>query len=163
MPDTTILRDAVFSPDALYRYSALRTWEPLAPRALFIGLNPSEAGGLEDNPTIRRVMGFARDWGYGGVDLLNLFAWRATTPKALKLAAHPHGPDNDTHVLEAARSAALVVAAWGTHGAHMDEGERVRAMLNEVCAVHCLGLTKGGHPRHPLYLRKDTPATPWEI
>lgn len=159
----SIVCDAVFSEDGLYRYSAHRTWDARGPRAMFVGLNPSLAGGLEDNPTIRRVMGFARLWGCGGVDLLNLFAWRATTPKGLKQALRPDGPDNTAHLLRHARRADLVVAAWGTHGAHRGAGTQIATQLSAVADLYCLGRTQAGHPKHPLYLRKDTALESFEV
>ena len=141
-------RGAVFSPCRTYRYALHRKWGQGA-CALFIGLNPSTADEKRNDPTIRRCIGFARSWGYDGLVMANLFAFRATQPADMKLAADPVGPDNDATLCQLAKDAGVVVAAWGAHGAHLDRGAQVRAMLP---GLHHLRLTKDGHPGHPLYL-----------
>ena len=149
---------AEFSACRTYRYLLTRTWDAGRERIAFIGLNPSTADATQDDPTIRRIVSFARDWGYGGVDMLNLFAFRATDPRDMKAAADPVGPDNDRWLVEVAQRSAVTVAAWGVHGAHHDREAGIAGALG---ALHCLGTTQAGHPRHPLYLRRDTPRQPW--
>lgn len=116
---------------------------------LFVGLNPSTADATHDDPTLRRCVRFARDWGFGGLVLANLFALRSTDPAALRHAADPVGPDNDRHLRRLSRSADLTVAAWGTHGALFDRDLAVLPLLHNP---HCLALTRCGRPKHPLYL-----------
>jgi len=140
---------ATFSPCRRYRYALWRTWDEARPHVLFIGLNPSTADETQDDPTIRRCMGYARDWGYGGVCVANLFAWRATLPSDLKRAEDPIGPDNDEWLERLAGEAEGVVAAWGNDGAHLGRSTAVKGMLHEPL---CLKLNRSGEPAHPLYL-----------
>ncbi len=143
-------KTAIFSECRTYRYALWRRWdEESADYAMFIGLNPSTADETNDDPTIRRCMKFARDWGYSGLCMANLFAYRATDPKVMKAAAEPVGADNDKTLAELAAHAGVVVAAWGAHGTHKDRDSSVRMMLPEL---HYLRLTKDGQPGHPLYL-----------
>ncbi len=143
---------AVFSPCGRYRYKLWRVWEPDLPLGcvMFLMLNPSTATDAEDDPTIRRCIGYARSWGYVG----NLFAYRATAPTALQRAAHPVGPDNDRMLREMVAQSRLVVAAWGSHGAKY--GRRVQEVLNLVRQpLYCLRPLCSGPPAHPLRQRKD--------
>ena len=150
-------RDARLSDCGTYRYTLSRIWEPGLGNCLFVMLNPSTADALADDPTIRRCVGFARAWGYGSLSVVNLFALRATDPKALYRHADPVGPDNDAVIAAAARVADVVVAAWGAHGTHRDRGDAVARLIAEVAgrAVHRLSLTGDGQPGHPLYLKAD--------
>jgi hypothetical protein len=148
---------AVLSPGGSYRYLLSREWDEALPRCLFIMLNPSTADATQDDPTIRRCIGFAKAWGYGTLDVCNLFAWRATDPKALLKVADPVGPENDAHIRRAAAGAGLVVCAWGNHGMLMLRGKAVNDLLRrEGIASSCLGVTGTGQPKHPLYLRGDS-------
>ena len=149
-----VRRAATLSRCRLYRYSLTRAWDPALPTILFIGLNPSTADSTQDDPTVRRCIGFARDWGYGTMTLANLFALRSTDPAQLWTAHDPIGPNNDEWIRRMADSAAMVVAAWGAHGGLLGRDRHVIAMLP---SVQCLGRTRAGHPRHPLYLSKHTP------
>jgi hypothetical protein len=149
-----VRRAATFSRCRRYRYSLTRSWDPALPTILFVGLNPSTADSSRDDPTVRRCIGFAREWGYGTMTLANLFALRSTDPAQLWTARDPIGPDNDEWVRSLADSAAMVVVAWGAHGGLLDRDRHVLAMLS---SVHCLGRTQAGQPRHPLYLSKHTP------
>lgn len=152
---------ATFSPCRTYRYTLWRYWGGLwtTGHAMFIGLNPSTATETKDDPTVRRCIGYAWDWGYAGLCMTNIFAFRATDPAVMKAHPEPVGPENDRYLVEMAARAAIVVAAWGVDGAHMDRGKTVRRMIPHL---HCLGLTKDGHPRHPLYLRKELEPTSME-
>lgn len=146
-------KSARFSACRQYRYELWRRWDD-RPYALFVGLNPSTADETEDDPTIRRCIRFAADWGFGGLCMANLFALRATDPRVMLAHPEPIGPDNDATLCRLAVDAGIVVAAWGAHGAHRDRGREVLKMLAlDVC---CLGQTKAGQPKHPLYLRADT-------
>lgn len=138
--------------------------EPLS--CVFIMLNPSTADGNEDDPTIRRCVAFARSWGYDRLDVLNLFAHRATDPRELLALEHgddPVGIDNERHfdrVLFDGHPVGLVVCAWGAHGGHLGQDETALGWLGRK-ERFALGLTKDGHPRHPLYLRGDAERIPF--
>jgi len=123
-------------------------------------LNPSTADAQRDDPTIRRCTGFARRWGFGGIEVVNLFAWRATKPEELRRASDPVGRLNDRAILRAARECAMTIAAWGNHGAWMGRTDRVLEILRGVCEVRVFGLTAIGQPKHPLYLSRRCAAVP---
>ena len=145
---------AVFSSDRIHRYTLSRIWDPDKRPVLFICLNPSTADETKDDPTVRRCIGYARDWGYGGMVMCNIFAFRATDPKKMKAAEDPIGRHNDWWLLREAEQAGIAVAAWGTHGEHLARGTAVRRLLKNYM-LHSLKMTKGGEPGHPLYLPKD--------
>ena len=144
-------RQTVFSPCRAYRYTLWREWFGGEGYAMFVGLNPSTADETKDDPTIRRCIAFAKAWGYSGLCMTNLFAFRATDPKDMKATADPVGPENDTHLLALAERACVIVAAWGANGTHKGRDTEVRRLLPPL---YCLALTKDGHPGHPLYLKK---------
>ena len=123
----------------------------------WIMLNPSRADASIDDPTLRRVIGFARAAGCGQITVANLYAWRSPSPSTLRRVPDPVGPDNDQAILDATADADLVVAAWGTH-AHPGRVADVLDLLAHR-TVWCLGLTRGGQPRHPLYVPARTPLT----
>lgn len=154
---------AIFSPDRAHRYSLWRFLDEGDGDIAFIGLNPSTADETVDDPTIRRCIGFARRERRRRLWMLNLFAFRATDPKVMKRADDPVGANNDKALLAVAGTpGALVVACWGAHGDHQDRGRQVLALLLDAgITVHTLGWTKGGHPKHPLYLSKTTPLEAW--
>lgn len=119
-PDLFASSTARFSPCRRYRYELWRRWDvPTAPFAMFIGLNPSTADETADDPTIRRCIRFARDWGFGGLLMTNLFAFRATDPAVMKAEAEPVGPENSAIIQSNACNAGIIIAAWGVHGVHM--------------------------------------------
>jgi hypothetical protein len=155
---------AVISECGIYRYKLWRFWDDRLPACAFIMLNPSVADASIDDPTIRRVVGYARGWDYGSVTVANLFALRSTDPAAMKSAADPVGPLNDRHIVEVARSSALVVAAWGAHPGIEGRARDVRRMLADAgVTLYCLALTKGGHPGHPLFLKSDLVPVSMEV
>jgi hypothetical protein len=150
---------SVWSPDNLYRYVLWRTFcEQPRNYVMFVGLNPSTADDTKDDPTLRRCIGFARAWGFDALCMTNLFAYRATDPRQMKGYSRPIGHENDRWLTACAREANLVVAAWGTTGQFMARDEEVRSLLDDL---HVLDLTKGGHPRHPLYARGSSRPLPW--
>lgn len=156
---------AVLSDDRVYRYLLIRQWDYFnKTRGLvaFVGLNPSTADETEDDPTVRRCIGYARDWGFGGLAMLNIFAFRATDPRIMEAHHQPVGPENDAWLERwtAGSAADLVVACWGTHGALHDRGLAVRSLLHDL-PLRVFGVTKDGHPKHPLYLRKTQELVPW--
>jgi hypothetical protein len=151
---------AVISESGEYRYRLTRPSEVLSPErggALFVMLNPSTADAELDDPTIRRCRGFARTWGCAGLAVANLYALRSTDPAALWWHLDPVGPENDQHLAALAREFGDVVCAWGANA----KPERVSAFLALVreagARTWCLGVTKSGAPRHPLYVRGDQP------
>ena len=134
-----------------YRYLLSRRWGRGAP-ALFVMLNPSTADAADDDQTIRRCIGFARRWRAPALEVVNLYALRATRPRDLFAHAAPVGPENDDAIREAADRAGAIVVAWGVHGARdTSRVERVLELLDGRALV-CLGVSAGGQPRHPLYL-----------
>ncbi len=148
----------------LYRY----TWWPddfcdSAPGRYvqFIGLNPSTADEKTRDPTVRRCIAFARAWGFSGLCMTNLFAFRATDPADMKRALRPVGPDNDHWLTTIAAGAGKVIAAWGNHGTHQGRDYRVRTILKGVCELHYLKITSSGCPSHPLYLPKSLTPPVW--
>ncbi len=153
-----MLRSAVFSTCRRYRYVLRRTWDHSLPTVLFIALNPSTADETVDDPTIRRCIGFATDWGFGSLVVANLFALRSTDPKVLKKSCDPIGPRNDRWLRRLSGEAELTIAAWGVHGALRDRAAKVLPMLKHP---YHLGQTRDGHPRHPLYLPSRTSFVAW--
>lgn len=139
---------AEFSPCRRYRLELGRRWRD-GQTAVFIGLNPSTADESQDDPTIRRCINFAKLWGCGSLVMLNLFAFRATDPAVMKRELEPVGVGNDEVLMKWAKDAAFIVATWGVHGTHKGRDQEVRKLLP---ALQCLGTTKDGHPKHPLYL-----------
>lgn len=145
-----------------YRYSLTRRWSD-GPQVAFVGLNPSTADASLDDPTIRRCVRFAQDWDFGALVMVNLYAWRATQPNELRGAQHPEGVRNNAALRRAFTRSQQVILAWGVHGAR--DG-RAGAFLDLWTPTfgekfYHLGLTKAGHPKHPLYLRADTVPAPW--
>lgn len=155
-------KSARFSDCRTYRYSLWRNWRGLLSNAngyaMFVGLNPSTADETSDDNTVRRCIEFARAWGYEGLCMTNLFAFRATDPADMKKADDPVGPENDQTLIDLAKAAGVVIAAWGVHGTYRHRHLAVRAMLPNL---HYLRLTKDGHPWHPLYLPKTLTPTEW--
>lgn len=149
---------AVLSEDRLYRYNLTRTWES-GPRVTFVMLNPSTADETANDRTLVRCMNFAKNWGFSGLTVVNLYAYRATKPKQLWTISDPVGPENNFHLEEAAASSELLVAAWGG----IAKKSRVREVLSlsGFDRLTCLAVTKSGAPRHPLYLRKTSGPVPW--
>ncbi|TVQ30888.1 MAG: DUF1643 domain-containing protein [Phycisphaeraceae bacterium] len=159
---------AEFDPTGKYRFRLWRRWRRAGPAAVFIMLNPSTADAQRNDPTVRRCIGFAHDWGYAGVEVVNIFALRSTLPAALLAIRDPVGPGNDRRILAAARRAhragAPVVAAWGNHGALHGRGGAVLGYLDGAgIAPVTFGLTGAGHPRHPLYTPAAATLTPVPI
>lgn len=173
-------KPCAFSPCRKYRYTLWREWGNINPirdllcsferqrdgvrhlgnRDRFlqiIGLNPSTADDTQDDPTIRRCIQFAKDWGFGGLCMTNLFAFRATDPKDMKQQADPVGRDNDYWLMEIAEKAGLILCAWGKDGKFLYRGEDVKRSFGRrhQIALHCLGLNGDRTPKHPLYLKKD--------
>lgn len=145
---------AVLSADERYRY---RLWREVGGTALqsvvFVMLNPSTADARRDDPTIRKCIGFARGWGARRLEVVNLFAWRATNPKELPHVDEPIGRENDQTIMERAIAAEWVICAWGSNKFAQRRAREVTAMLT-AAGIHlrCLRKSNDGHPWHPLYV-----------
>lgn len=162
------LSGAVLSQCGTYRYTLDRVWDRRRPRALFVMLNPSTADAREDDPTIVRCKSRAERAGCGGLTVVNLFALRATKPGVLATHPDPVGPDNDAWITVAlSDDPSVIVAAWGAYPPAAGRRAEIRADVRvtrvlQILAAHdvpvkCLGTTKEGHPRHPLYVAGAQP------
>lgn len=188
-----IQKGAVISACGNYRYSLWREWrlhplpanwdmwtdddgqpildgegkqlgEPLS--CVFVMLNPSTADGDQDDPTIRRCVSFAKAWGYDRMEVVNLFAWRSTDPRAVLAMTggklDPVGTANRAFVHRAIERAGMIVCAWGAHGGHIGQDETMLGWIEEHDGQpHALRVTKGGFPAHPLYLPADLQPKPY--
>src|SRR5215212_6685880 len=155
-----IRNSADISACGRYRYRLTRHWDPDVRPLTFVLLNPSTAAASLDDATIRRCMGFARREGAGGILVVNLYAFRSTNPRHLKHCPDPDGPENLRYLGEVAEDSRLtsspVVCGSGTWGA--ERGQLVGArLLRQGAHLVCLGQTRCGHPKHPLYVRADQP------
>lgn len=147
---------AEFSKCRTWRYTLTRSWSN-RPNVLFILLNPSTADETNPDPTLTRAIGFARDWNFGGLVFCNLFAFRATIPKDMKQAPDPIGPQNDYHIMTQAQKANQIIVAWGVDGDYRSRDVAVLKLLKDSrFKLVCLGKTKNGFPKHPLFLPRTT-------
>lgn len=157
-------RNALISGDGIFRYTLTRYWtNDRHLKVVFCMLNPSVADSKIDDPTVRRCVEFAKSWGAGAIEIVNLFAHRSTDRRYLDILSV--GPDNDYFILQAAKSnppfsfAPSIVCAWGLLDKRfmVERADAVLKMIRDSgCMTWCLGRTKDGFPRHPLYLRRDT-------
>ena len=149
-----MIKTAVFSPDRKYRYALWRIWDERKPVCMFIGLNPSTADEYNDDPTIRRCFGFAAGWGYGGFCMTNIYAYCSANPDVLQQVPNPAGlPENDDWLRYLAAYSGIVVACWSNYCYRHKRADEVAKLLQKL---YCLGTTRVGQPRHPLYLPKGT-------
>lgn len=154
---------ALYSDCERYRYLLERIWGQPSHMLFYIMLNPSKATEEKNDPTIERCERRARQLGYGGFAVGNLFAWRETHPEKLKKARKPVGPDNDTVLVDAAAKAKTVLCAWGVHGVHQSRAHHVAHLLQaRGIPLFSLGQTKLGHPRHPLYVPYTQQPETWQ-
>ncbi|HEY9081353.1 DUF1643 domain-containing protein [Magnetovibrio sp.] len=163
-------KGAIISECGQYRYMLWRRWDKTKPRLVFIMLNPSTADADIDDATIRLCMGRARRMGYGGIRVINLFAYRATNPSELRQVDDPVGPENWKYLEQHCGCGAageMTIAAWGNDGTLKGQSrERWREALEIICydmgtPLYCLGLTKHGQPKHPLRISYETQPTLW--
>lgn len=152
-------KTATISECGLYRYDLTRRWADGGTSCAFIGLNPSTADAEIDDPTIRRCIGFAKQWGHNRLVMLNAYAYRATQPKDMQKAADPVGPLNDEYLLAWLNSCKVAIAAWGVH----IEPARQRHIVDLFPWLSVLRLTKDGFPGHPLYLPKSLSPQLWNL
>lgn len=148
-----------------YRYLLWRTWNERRPHLLWILLNPSTADGETDDQTLRRCIAFSQAWQYGGLEIVNLFAFRTSRPQDVRKIADPVGPDNDHYIAAAAARAVDIVVAWREGGAYQQRDRAVLALLAQCATPHlfCLGTVQSGRPRHPLRIAGCTARLPYEL
>ena len=150
---------ALFSECREWRYSLWRIWDTDKLPIAFIGLNPSTADEIEDDPTVRRCIRFAKRWGYGSMYMLNLFGLRSTDPKLLYEHNDPVGDKNHETILDVCLAMDKIVLCWGNHGALLDQGDVLLCKLKQVGfedKLRSFGVTKSKQPKHPLYLADNT-------
>lgn len=150
---------ATFSTCRQYRYALWRIWDESKPLVMFIGLNPSTANEASDDPTIRRIKSIAHNLGFGGVYMLNLFAYVSTDPKALLFNQHEKvGYSNNYHLKEASDLCEKIVFAWGNFEVNGRDKEVIE-MFDEAYALH---INKNGSPKHPLYCKSNSELIPFK-
>jgi hypothetical protein len=164
---------ALFSDDNLYRFHLSRVWDQSLPKICWMMLNPSTADAEKLDPTLTRCFGYSMQWGFGSMDVVNIFAYRATSPKDMMAVSDPVGfgiktagspVDNNGFLTLIPGVSALTVVGWGIHGEYKDRYKEIAALFKlRNLSVKCLGVTKNGQPRHPLYLAKDTPLEDWRL
>lgn len=153
-------RGAIISNCGTYRYALWRYWDRSLPKALFLMLNPSIADAELDDPTLRRCMGFARTWGYGGLFIGNRFAFRCTQPGLLLKAEDPIGPLNGTYLSQMAERSEIIICAWGNAPIIKRLGQPFPDSITGP--LHCIELSKDGTPKHPLYLKSNLKPIPYK-
>jgi hypothetical protein len=179
--DSPELGRCVFSDDLKFRYLLTRRWAKDGWTVTWIMLNPSTADEVELDPTLRRCADFSNRWGASGMEVVNLFALRSPDPKDLKRFGlmRAIGQDNNRHIRESYERSTVTIAGWGVHGSLINRDSHVIRILEHQHTVHCanryqagarvcecprifcLGTTKGGQPKHPLYLPKNTKRERW--
>lgn len=147
---------ATFDKSEKYRYLLWREWDRAKPSCVFIMLNPSTADATKNDPTIRRAMSFAEQFGFGRFEAVNLFAYRATDSRTLARVRNPVGRDNDSFILESLARCDECFVAWGNLGALRERSRLVLEMIPETTVLNCLGVNQSGEPKHPLYLPNST-------
>lgn len=162
-----VVADAVISECGRYRYRLDRTWAT-GPRICWVMLNPSTADADADDPTIRKITGYSRRWGFGSLVVVNLWAWRSTDPKALPFDKHDVvGPDANAYIREALDDSNAVVCGWGCSVHKRHRARRESAVLGMIRAARhvpkALALTADGSPTHPLYQRNDAELVEMEV
>lgn len=147
-------RTAQLSSCGKFRYRLGRAWaEADAKPLVFVMLNPSTADANVDDATIRRCIRFAQAHDFGAIDVVNLFAYRATKPEDLRRAGYQVGPENDRHIVDAVRGAGAVCLAWGSNVANLERPQIVLPMIRaQGVEPMCLRITRSGYPQHPLML-----------
>ena len=154
---------AIISKCKKYRYELERAIDTfnIKSAVAFVMLNPSTADFTVDDPTIRRCIRFAEDWAHTHLVVVNLYALRSTNPKGLWTHIDPVGPENNAYLTKIAKEYETVVCAWGAN-AKLDRVAQVAKIFTDAgCRMLCLGVTKSGAPRHPLYVKADTQLIEW--
>ena len=157
-------RTAVFSPCRKWRYHLQQVWDDTKPNLMWMMLNPSTADETKNDPTVERCEQRARMWGFGGVEVYNIFSYRATDPEDMKSHADPIGPDNDSWVVTFAKKSreTTAIIGWGNHGGHLNRGKQVLDIIEaHNGVVKALKVNASGHPKHPLYVGYKQLAEPF--
>ena len=163
-PIVTSASGAAFSRCRRWRYLLWRRWDEAKPAANFLMLNPSTADEHKLDPTCSRARDYAERWGYGALIVTNVFAYRNTDPGQMKASEDPVGPGNDAAIVKAAKGSAVVVCAWGNHGAFLGRSrDIVGKMKSAGIRLHVLRLNANGEPAHPLYLPGNLKPSAWEV
>ena len=153
---------AIYSDCERYRYALTRIWDPAGKRVLFVMLHPSTATEVQNDPTVERCERRARALGFAAFTVTNIFAYRATDPRVMRAQADPTGPENDAAILNAAAKADTIICAWGTHSEHKNRGPEMETVLRaQPKPLYHLGLSKAGHPKHPLYISYSVQPEIW--
>jgi hypothetical protein len=157
------LSSAAYSTCETYRYALTRTWNPSGKRLVYVMLNPSKATEQHNDPTVERCERRARALQFGAFRVVNLFALRETNPAIMRKSPHPIGPENDMALITGAKWADMILCAWGVHGTHLHRNVEVtKHFLSTGKPLYTLGLSKAGHPKHPLYISYAQTPQPWE-
>lgn len=152
-------KGAVISEDNLYRYALWRIWDKPSGLVTFIALNPSTADDDKDDQTIKRMHSYTEAWGYGGFNVVNLFAYRSTDPNELTAIDEPIGSDNDAWIKKLTSDSNLNVVCWGNTG---DLDKRDKQVLKLIKDPHCIDINKTGQPAHPLMLKESLIPKPYK-
>ena len=157
-------RSAIFDEHMRYRYSLTRVWNEKGPKVVFIMLNPSLANDKEDDRTTKRIINFAKKFGYGSLEVVNLFAY--ITPKYIELKdlekSEAVGKENNKYLIRALKSADKIIAAWGENGTIHQRHEEIVQIIDGYDIDSLGSPTRDGHPRHPLYLSNDIELLPYK-
>lgn len=160
-----MLKSADLSEDGIYRYKLGRLWESSKPACGWLMLNPSTADADIDDPTIRKCIGFASRWGFGEIQVVNLYGYRSTSPKQLFEIHDPMGPKNWEHIHYVCSFCNVLIAAWGCESVIKQLNRRGLNAYDTISQIHyrfpnlqiqCLGKSPNGNPYHPLMLSYDT-------
>ena len=141
---------ADFSPCRKYRYTLWRVWDESKPLVMFLGLNPSTADEIKNDPTVTRCINYAKSWNYGGMYMMNIFAFRTTYPIELKKALEPIGKENNYWIEKISKNVDKCIGAWGNDGLFLNRSDYIKQNVNNL---YCLKINHSGEPSHPLYLK----------
>lgn len=155
-------KGATISRCGKFRPRLWRRWDRSKPILTWIMLNPSTGDAEADDTTILKCVGFAMMWGYGGINIVNLYGFRATSPADLKAAGYPVGDDNERAHRDAIFSSKDTIVAWGTHARPQEVYRFLALWSREGLRPKCLGVNKDGSPKHPLYIAYETEPMTWE-
>jgi hypothetical protein len=160
-----MLKEATISDCNLYRYNLMRKWNLEGNNLVsFIGLNPSTADANKDDPTLLRCINFSKSLGFDGLILVNLFAYRSKSPTVMKQHTSPVGVENDIYIIDAIDQTNKTILCWGNNGTHKSRNLELYDLIKTHReSYYCLGKTMNNHPKHPLYLSRDTALEPFII
>lgn len=149
-------KSAIFDETKKYRYVLTRQWGNNKNFVNFVLLNPSTADENLDDPTIKACIRFANNWGYDGIWVTNLFAFRATKPHDLIQCSSPVGNQNNKYLEKYSKKSKMVIIAWGNHGNFLNRDKEVIKILSKIKNLYCIDITTKGNPKHLLYINRNT-------